>query len=403
MNAGGTVAAPALGRLVFWLATASFGGGASYRAAEPLLPAIARDLGVTSSDAAIVIAVYGMVFGLCQLVYGAFGDRWGKTRVVILSTVASALACVLCALAPTLATLTVARALLAASAAGITPVALAVIGDAVPYERRQIVIARFLLGLTLGFIFGQAAGGIIGEALGWRAFFVVQGALFLTAALGLRFETGPLRGPEAGAVPVSFGRAYADLFGLFRLRGVQIVVGAALVEGILTNGVLSFMGAHLQEAIGLRLDHAGMLLALFGIGALTGVATLPFYFPRLGERGLLVVGGALLGASYLGAAVSPVWWPFLAVMLMNGIGFGMIHSTLQTLATQMAPAARGAAMSLFTSGYAIGGSVGTFLTGLVYGEAGAAPAFAAAGLALPLLALALSVWAGRSGLRREAA
>ena len=43
------------------------------------------------------------------------------------------------------------------------PISLAYIGDVVPYEQRQQVLGRFLAGQMLGQLFGQAAGGIIGD------------------------------------------------------------------------------------------------------------------------------------------------------------------------------------------------------------------------------------------------
>ena len=81
-----------------------------------------------------------------------------------------------CGLAQSLTTLTLARIATALTAAWIIPLGMAFVGDAVPYERRQQVLGRYLTGQITGQLFGQAAGGIIGDLLGWRAVFFLLSA-----------------------------------------------------------------------------------------------------------------------------------------------------------------------------------------------------------------------------------
>src|SRR6185436_13471785 len=59
----------------------------------------------------------------------------------------------------------------------VIPVAIAWIGDVVPYEGRQQVLARYISGQILGIVFGQAAGGMLGELIGWLH--IVAGLLLL--------------------------------------------------------------------------------------------------------------------------------------------------------------------------------------------------------------------------------
>src|SRR3546814_2286525 len=56
------------------------------------------------------------------------------------------------------------------------------VGDMVPYDRRQTVLARFLTGQILGVVFGQAAGGALIEASDWRAVFVILGCAYVVVA-----------------------------------------------------------------------------------------------------------------------------------------------------------------------------------------------------------------------------
>ena len=85
--------------------------------------------------------------------------------------------------------------------------AIAWIGDVVPYERRQAVLARYISGQILGIVFGQAAGGLLGELIGWRATLVMLGVVHIGAGLLLLGEMRRLkigvrfRAARAGASP----------------------------------------------------------------------------------------------------------------------------------------------------------------------------------------------------------
>src|SRR5450759_2169117 len=73
-----------------------------------------------------------------------------------------------CGLAPSLPVLMAARLGSGLATGWIIPFALAFVGDVIPYERRQQVIGRFLSGQILGQLFGQTAGGVLGDYFGWR-------------------------------------------------------------------------------------------------------------------------------------------------------------------------------------------------------------------------------------------
>ena len=70
---------------------------------------------------------------------------------------------------------------------------------------------------------------------------------------------------------------------------------------------------------------------------------------RFGQVGLARIGGVVIGLSYLALGLAPAWWiaPFAVIAI--GLGFYMLHNTLQTNATQMSPQARGTAVAIFSS------------------------------------------------------
>ncbi len=110
---------------------------------------------------------------------------------------------------------------------------------------------------------------------------------------------------------------------------------------------------------------------------------------RLGEHGLALGGGALLTLGYLLVA-----WGSLALMapaiMVLGLGMYMLHATLQTHATQMAPEARGLAVSTFANALFLGQAGGVWLAGLAVDRVGFPPVFAIPGAGLALLGVAFA-------------
>jgi predicted MFS family arabinose efflux permease len=68
-----------------------------------------------------------------------------------------------------------------------------------------------------------------------------------------------------------------------------------------------------------------------------------------------------------------------------GVGFYMMHTTLQTHATQVAPEERGSAVALFAAALFLGGASGVWLAAQAIDAIGLAPVFAAAAVGLAIL------------------
>ena len=106
---------------------------------------------------------------------------------------------------------------------------------------------------------------------------------------------------------------------------------------------------------------------------------------RLGQTGIAKGGGVVLGAAFLTLAVQPVWYFAPLATLALGLGFYMLHNTLQTEATQMVPQARGTGVTLFASMYFLGQTLGVALAAPVMDRYGGPPIFVVAALVLPAL------------------
>jgi predicted MFS family arabinose efflux permease len=381
-------AAPRLGRPIVLLSAAAFASAATMRVADPLVPQVAQELAVTPGSAGIMVTAFALAYGSCQLVWGPLGDRLGKFALVTVMTLLSALTVGLAGLADGIGTLGLARLLSGATAAALIPLSMAFIGDHVAYSERQAAIARYLSGQILGLVSGQVLGGLIGDSLGWRAVFLVLAAVYLAVGLLLLAEW---RGGRLPAVPAAPRRRLRDgLLDLARHPWARVVLLVVLLEGGVFFGTFAYIGAHLRATFDLAYSEIGLLLGGFGLGGLVFALTVRRLVARLGEHGLATIGGALIALGFPLLAITPAPWAVAPVVAVIGLGFYMLHNTLQTHATQMAPEARGLAVAVFASSFFLGQAAGAWLVGRIGDRLGFARMLIAAGPLLLTLALAFA-------------
>lgn len=158
------------------------------RVTDTLLPQIAADFQISVGAASIVVTAYLLAHGSVQLIIGPIGDRFGKYRSVAVAAACSAVMVALCGLASSLPFLVAARLGSGLATGWVIPFAMAFVGDVIPYDKRQQVLGRFLSGQILGQLFGQAAGGVLGEYFGWRNVFFILAGLLGIAAVALFIE-----------------------------------------------------------------------------------------------------------------------------------------------------------------------------------------------------------------------
>ena len=107
-----------------------------------MLPELARVFSVGLGQAAQVVSLFAVVYGLSQLFYGPLGDRLGKLRVISVATLGCSLGNLAALFVTSLDALVLARMAVALGAAAIIPLSLAWIGDSVEYDRLQETLAR---------------------------------------------------------------------------------------------------------------------------------------------------------------------------------------------------------------------------------------------------------------------
>ena len=337
------------------LASAGFASMMSMRLCDAMLPALAQTFGTQPGDAARVISAFAVAYGLLQLAYGPLGDRFGKPLVISIATFACSAGALAAALSPTLDALTWSRVVMGAGAAGIIPLTMAWIGDQVPYLQRQEVLARLLGSTVLGMMAGSWAGGVLADTVGWRAGFLAMALLF--AVIGVALRIGRVGAEQAAAGSSRY--AYLDQIAtVLASSWSRRLLAVSFVEGALVFGALAFVPSYLHDRFALPLAEAGGVLALFGLGGLLYSRVAGRMLRCLGAPVLAGAGAMGLAMAFLVLATMSHWAWSLPACLVAGLGFYMLHNTLQTCATQLSATSRGTAVSLFVCALFLGQSSG---------------------------------------------
>jgi len=273
--------------------------------------------------------------------------------------------------------------------------------------------------LMMGQIAGSTLGGLFGQYLGWRDIFLVFGIVSLAVSALLAREAQRFPEPRRAdrrfglpmlAVPLGGSVIFVGILGVLplglsrTLEGVGacllvyalmtqygamlkrpnalLVVGTVLLEGLFVFGGLAYLASSLTDRFNINYAAAGLLVAGFGVGGLVYSASVKKLVGRIGELGILLLGGTLLGVAFVSIGLMPVWQWFIPLVILLGMGYYTMHGTLQTRATELAPEARGTAVSLFAFFFFMGQATGPQLLGSIVKSSGYQAAFITAGIGL---------------------
>ena len=313
------------------------------------LPSLATVFGVPASTVQLTLSMFVAGFGGAQLIIGPLSDRHGRRPVLLAGLALYVGASLLCAAAPGIDLLIVARFLQALGCCSAIIIARAIVRDAYAPNDSAGVIARASSWLSLAPLLGPILGSYLQITFGWRAAFVVHailGACLLGAVMLRLPETNAYKNPRA-----------TELAGL--LDNFRLVLGARQFWANALPGALSY-GAIFAFISGSSLALIGVLqvpTAWFGYGFAFGVSGylggtilcrhLLSRFGqeptrRIGAAASLAAGALFLAALLLGAGH---WTLVVAAMFVtmgaHGINFPLAQSGAVTPFPQQAGTAAG--------------------------------------------------------------
>ncbi|MFJ4654783.1 MFS transporter [Nocardia sp. NPDC088792] len=305
-----------------------------------------------------IVDAYVLLVAMLLLSGGIFADRFGRKRVYLIGAVVFTAASVLCSLAPSLGWLVAGRVLQGIGAAALSPASLALLVAAYPVPQERIKAIGLWAGFSgIGLAAGPVAGGVLTDAFGWPAIFLVNlpiGVVLLLVGLYSLEET---RNPSAPAI---------DIPG---------TVLSVLGVGVLTYGLIEggARGWTSPVILGSFTTAVILLAAFVAVEARRSAPMLPLRLFRqrlftVSNTAMIVVGFALMGSSF-----------FFSQFFVSVQGSSILRAGLQTLPVSLAMvivspyagrlAARYGFRIVATTGLALAG-LGLLALGMVHADTG---------------------------------
>ncbi|WP_407939419.1 MFS transporter [Nocardia terrae] len=372
------------------LALGGFGIGTTEFVTMGLLPDIATAMKVSEPTAGHIVSAYALGVVVGAPVIAALCARVPRKRLLMILMAAFALGNAASVVAPTFATLTVARFVSGLPHGAYFGVASLAAASLAPVGQRAKAVAAVMLGLSAANVVGVPAATWLGQNLGWRDAFIVVAVIgAATVAAIARFV------PELHGVRMTDPRT--ELTALRRPQVLlTLLVGAVGFGGMFA--VYTYITTTLTDVAGLQVGLVPLVLMLFGLGMIAGNIIGGVLADRGVDRAVFasMLSMVVILAGFVAAAHNP-YTAAIGAFLVGASGASLAPA-LQTRLMDVAHDAQTLAAALNHAALNIANASGAWLGGLVIaaGLGYTAPAAVGAGLAVLGVALfAVTVLAAR--------
>jgi YNFM family putative membrane transporter len=354
---------------------------------QPLLPLLSRELDVSPATSSLTLAVTSLGIAVALLPAGWLSDAWGRTRVMKLSLIGSAVLIIAAAAAPSFEVLLVLRGLQGVALAGLPAVAMAYLVEEVHPDSLGSSIGLYIGGNAIGGMAGRLVGGAFADAGGWRVSLLGVGlislactAVFLRLAPRSRFF---VRRAFSARSTLTSLRAHLRDPGQLRLDAM-----AALLMGTFV-AVFNGLSFRLEDAP-YRLGETAIaaVFLVYPLGSLSS-AVAGRLADRIGRRAVLPVGVLIAGAGLAITLLEPLPFVVLGIAVLT-VGFFAAHSVASSWVGRRAAHAPAQASALYLLAYYLGASVAGPLGGNAW-DAGGWTEVVVVGAVLLALALVVSL------------
>jgi DHA1 family inner membrane transport protein len=340
---------------VWALGVGSFAIGTGEFVIMGLLPEVARDLGVTIPQAGHVITAYALGVVVGAPVLAVIAASWPRRALLIALMALFAVGNFASACAPGYLTMNLLRFMTALPHGTYFGVAALMAASLAPPNRRASAVGLVMSGLTSATLVGVPLAAWLGQHLGWRAAFVLVGAIAALACVLI--QRGVPNDPAAhGASPLR------ELGALARPQ-VWLTLGIAAIGFGGMFAVFSYIKPLLTEVTGMGVDAVPLVLALFGVGMVSG----NLVGARLADRALMptIAGVLVWSVAVLGAI--PFTAPYTAAICINVFLLGTIVAIAPALQIRLMDTAGDAqtlAAALNHSAFNTANALGAWLGGV---------------------------------------
>ena len=192
--------------LLLTLASIQFSHILDFMIMMPLGPLLMRELGITTHEFGLLVASYSFSAAFSGLLAATFVDKFERKRLLLVMFLLFGLATLACGLAPSYATLIIARGLAGAFGGVLGALVQTIIGDTVPFARRAKASGTVSAAFSISTVAGVPLSLWLASHFQWRApfiFIVILVAIFMLVAIRVLPELRHHMSSEKQAHPFS--------------------------------------------------------------------------------------------------------------------------------------------------------------------------------------------------------
>jgi len=330
---------------------------------QPMLPLLADEFGISSSEAGLLMTATMLPLGLAPVIYGYFLQAIPARSMLTLSLallVLNQLGFYLAREFWHLIFLRTIQGLLLSAVFTALMTYCASMSESGQIRRNM----GFYIGATiLGGFLGRAIGGYFASEFNWQTAYVVMGFILIFPLISMRFASADAQISFQRLDMRSIGRVLAD-------RNYRFVYLALSSVFFVYAGILNLIPFRLYE---IDPTISPFYISCLYIGYLVGIPIAMFSEPlsslmRDARHSLLV--GLILNALGLIAFIFSEFSILFIMMFCFAGGFFFIHSTLSGLVNHLTREHKGVVNGLYVSIYYFSGALASWLPGIFYDHLG---------------------------------
>lgn len=328
----------------------------------PALPRMVDDLHASSAALQNTVTVYMLGLSAAFIPLGVLADAWGRKSVLLAGMAVAASASVVCALAPNIEVLLVARFVQGAGAAACMVLSYAIAADT--FRGTQLTSVSGWLGAAWGLapVLAPGVGGVLVQFLSWRLIFGLVAAMIAAVGVLVVVLLPETLAPQQRS-PIALGETARVATRVIRHPGY---LGLVVVFGLMASAQLAFgvVGPFLyQDGLGFSPAGYGAIALTVGAANLLGELACGHFAVRTSTRRLASVAFAVFGVGTAlllvpALVVGTAAWPLTLGAMLALAGCGVL-----------CPQMYGLALGLFDKNLGLVGGIATTASYLIVSAA----------------------------------
>lgn len=346
---------------LFILCLITFFGMSGSTLLGPVLPTIVEPLNTSREAVGLILAVYTLSTALFTLVIGSITDKINHKKILIPCLIINGLSGMAAFFATDLTLLLFIRFIQGSAVAGMTPLAMTIIGGLYSGKQRIHAMGRRSMSIAIGAVSLPFIGGSMG-VFGWNFPFLFY-SLTIPIAIVAVFAL-PETNPEefTGKATIEF----TDIKEALKDFRVTYTIFLSFAIAFLLYSVIIYVPFILEDSFDFTSQGAGIALSLRGASVIVVASQARKLSEIYSEHIVMSAGFGLLSAAIAGFPFVNTVSSTFFLLLLFGAGFGMIQPFLTTLIIQVSPSnIMGGIVSIFNTMKYIGQTAAPSVLGIV--------------------------------------